>query len=79
MPVQSSLCLMARMVRDRAVSPVELVNSHLAQIAAQNPRINAFVMVLEEEARTAAKAGRKRGAAGRIARAAARGSGHRKG
>ena len=34
MPVQSSLCLMAGMVRDRAISPVELVESHLAQIAA---------------------------------------------
>jgi|HubBroStandDraft_1064217.scaffolds.fasta_scaffold02166_3 amidase len=55
MPVHSSLCLMAGMVRDRAVSPVELVESHLAQIAAQNPRINAFVMVLEDEARAAAK------------------------
>jgi len=56
MPVQSSLCLMASMVRDRAISPVELVDAHLAQIAAQNPRLNAFVMVLEEDARAAAKA-----------------------
>jgi Asp-tRNA(Asn)/Glu-tRNA(Gln) amidotransferase A subunit family amidase len=55
MPVQSSLCLMASMVRDRAISPVELVESHLAQIAAQNPRINAFVTVLEDEARAAAR------------------------
>ena len=55
MPVQSSLCLMAGMVRDRAISPVELVESHLAQIAAQNPRINAFVTVLNDEARTAAR------------------------
>ncbi len=55
MPVESSLCLMAGMVRDRAISPVELVESHLAQIAAQNPRINAFVTVLEDEARAAAR------------------------
>ncbi len=55
MPVQSSLCLMASMVRGRAVSPVELVESHLAQIAARNPRINAFVTVLESEARAAAR------------------------
>ena len=55
MPVQSSLCLMAGMVRDRAISPVELVESHLTQIAAQNPRINAFVTVLEDEARAAAR------------------------
>jgi len=46
---------MASMVRDGAVSPVELVDAHLAQIAAQNPRLNAFVMVLEEDARAAAK------------------------
>ena len=55
MPVQSSLCLMAGMVRDRAISPVELVESHLAQIAARNPQINAFVTVLEDEARAAAR------------------------
>ena len=55
MPVQSSLCLMAGMVRDRVLSPVELVESHLAQIAARNPQINAFVTVLEEEARAAAR------------------------
>jgi Asp-tRNA(Asn)/Glu-tRNA(Gln) amidotransferase A subunit family amidase len=55
MPVHSSLCLMAGMVRDRAISPVELIASHLAQIATQNPRINAFVTVLEDEARVAAR------------------------
>ncbi|HTT62926.1 MAG TPA: amidase [Bryobacteraceae bacterium] len=53
--MHSSLCLMAGMVRDRAISPVELVESHLTQIAAQNPRINAFVRVLEDEARAAAR------------------------
>jgi len=55
MAVQCSLCLMADMVRDRAVSPVELVESHLNQIEAQNPRLNAFAAVLAEEARAAAK------------------------
>jgi amidase len=45
---------MASMVRDRAVSPVELVESHLKQIEEQNPRIHAFVRVLAEEAREAA-------------------------
>lgn len=56
MPIRSSLCLMASMVRERAISPVELVEAHLAQIGAQNPRLNAFVVVLEEEARAAARA-----------------------
>jgi Asp-tRNA(Asn)/Glu-tRNA(Gln) amidotransferase A subunit family amidase len=47
---------MASMVRDGAISPVELVDAHLAQIAARNPEINAFVMVLGEEARERARA-----------------------
>jgi len=46
---------MADMVRDRAISPVELLQSHLKQIEAQNPRLNAFVTVFAEEAHTAAK------------------------
>ena len=55
MPIRTSLCLMAGMVRDRAISPVELVESHLAQIAACNPQINAFVSVFDDVARAAAK------------------------
>src|SRR5579863_1992034 len=55
MPHRSSLCLMATMVRERQISPVELVDAHLRQIAAHNPRINAFVVLLEEQARAAAK------------------------
>jgi Asp-tRNA(Asn)/Glu-tRNA(Gln) amidotransferase A subunit family amidase len=47
---------MADLVRDREVSPVELVESHLKQIEAQNPRVNAFVMVFADEARAAARA-----------------------
>jgi amidase len=55
MSVQSSLCLMAGMVRDHAISPVELIEAHLTRIDAQNPRINAFVTVLGDEARAAAR------------------------
>src|SRR5438270_6598979 len=54
MPCRSSMCLMAAMVRDRRISPVELVDSHLRQIERQNPALNAFVSVFAEEARTAA-------------------------
>lgn len=54
MPHRSSLCTMASMVRERRISPVELVESHLRQISAVNPRLNAFVVVLEEQARKAA-------------------------
>ena len=55
MPIRSSLCLMASMVRERVISPVELVESHLAQIRKVNPRINAFVDVFAEEARAEAR------------------------
>ncbi|MCL4403009.1 MAG: amidase family protein, partial [Acidobacteria bacterium] len=43
------------MVREREVSPVELVETHLRQIELENPRINAFVAVMAEEALAAAK------------------------
>ena len=43
------------MVGDREISPVELAEAHLRQIAAQNPRINAFVTVLEDEVRAEAR------------------------
>ncbi len=56
MPNHLSLCTMAAMVRNREISPVELVDAHLRQIAEVNPRINAFVIVLEEEARAEARA-----------------------
>ena len=51
MPYRSSLCLMASLVRERQVSPVELLAAHLRQIEAQNPRLNAFVRILEDDAR----------------------------
>ncbi len=38
------------MVRERAISPVELVQAHLRQIEDQNPRLNAFVEVLGDSA-----------------------------
>ena len=43
------------MVRERRISPTELVNAHFRQIAKHNPQINAFVVLLEEEARSAAR------------------------
>jgi Asp-tRNA(Asn)/Glu-tRNA(Gln) amidotransferase A subunit family amidase len=46
---------MAQMVRDREISPVELVEAHLRQIRNCNPKINAFVVVMAEEALAAAK------------------------
>ena len=46
---------MAQMVRERQISPVELVDAHLRQIELHNPHINAFVRVLAEEARQEAR------------------------
>ena len=47
---------LAAMVRRREVSSAELVTCCLAQIAAQNPRLQAFVSVRERSARRAAAA-----------------------
>src|ERR1700722_16812703 len=46
---------MVQMVRDRAISPVELVEAHLRQIEAHNPPLNAFVSVFAERARAEAR------------------------
>jgi len=55
MLVREALWAMAARVRDRSVSPVELVDAHLAQIERLNPRVNAFVRVLADEARDQAR------------------------
>ena len=43
MPYRSSLCRMGSLVREGAISPLELVDAHLGQIARSNPWLNAFV------------------------------------
>jgi amidase len=55
MPNRSSLCVMAAMVRERRISPTELVDAHFRQISKHNPQINAIVVLLEGEARSAAQ------------------------
>jgi Asp-tRNA(Asn)/Glu-tRNA(Gln) amidotransferase A subunit family amidase len=55
-PYRASLCLMASMVREGAISPVELVQAHLKQIESRNPEINAFVTVMAGEALAEARA-----------------------
>ncbi len=42
---------MAEQIRKKKISPVELVEAHLAQIEKLNPRLNAFVLVDAERAR----------------------------
>src|ERR1700733_382078 len=48
--------IMAANVREKKISPVELVEAHLARIAAHNPRLNAYVQVDEDGARSQARA-----------------------
>jgi Asp-tRNA(Asn)/Glu-tRNA(Gln) amidotransferase A subunit family amidase len=51
----NSLWLMSAMIRDHEISPLEVVEAHLDQIARVNPEINAFTTVFAEEARAAAR------------------------
>lgn len=51
----TSLVQLAAMVRSRKISPVELLEIHLARIAQLNPRLNAFTYVDAERAREAAR------------------------
>jgi aspartyl-tRNA(Asn)/glutamyl-tRNA(Gln) amidotransferase subunit A len=47
---------LAALIRAKKVSPVELVDAVLARIDKLNPRLNAYVLVLADEARRRAKA-----------------------
>jgi Asp-tRNA(Asn)/Glu-tRNA(Gln) amidotransferase A subunit family amidase len=46
--------VMAEQIRERKISPVELVDAHLAQIKKLNPKLNAFVEIDAEQARRTA-------------------------
>jgi Asp-tRNA(Asn)/Glu-tRNA(Gln) amidotransferase A subunit family amidase len=50
-----SLVEMAALVRSRKLSPVELVEAHLARIEQLNPKLNAYVYVDAEHAREQAR------------------------
>jgi len=47
---------MARRIREKQISPIELVEAHLAKIERLNPKLNAFVHVDPERARREARA-----------------------
>ena len=47
---------MARQIREKKISPVELAEAHLAKIEALNPQLNAYVQV-EPAARFTSRAG----------------------
>ncbi|HEX4407449.1 MAG TPA: amidase [Xanthobacteraceae bacterium] len=46
---------LAKLMRERAVSPVEVLDAHLAAIEAFNPKLNAVVTLVAEQARDAAR------------------------
>ena len=45
----------ARLLGDKEVSPVEVVDAHLSRIAATEPALNSFITLLPEHARAAAQ------------------------
>jgi amidase len=47
---------LAKLIRERAVSPVEVLDAHLAAIDAYNPKLNAIVTLVADQAREAARA-----------------------
>jgi aspartyl-tRNA(Asn)/glutamyl-tRNA(Gln) amidotransferase subunit A len=46
---------LSRLIADRQVSPVEVVDAHLARIEATEPTLNSFITLLPEHAREAAR------------------------
>ena len=55
MPHRLGLTEIAALVRQRKLSPVEVVDAHLNQIETLNPKLNAFVTLLGDEARATAR------------------------
>jgi aspartyl-tRNA(Asn)/glutamyl-tRNA(Gln) amidotransferase subunit A len=50
---------LARLIRSRALSPVEVIQAHLDRIEAVNPKVNAVVTLMGEEALKAARVAEK--------------------
>lgn len=46
---------LAKLIRERALSPVEVLEAHLASIETRNPRLNAVVTLVAEQARDDAR------------------------
>ena len=46
---------LAKLIRGRAVSPVEVLDAHLAAIEATNPKLNAIITLAAEAAHDAAR------------------------
>src|SRR6202158_1543434 len=52
---RKSACELASLIRTRAVSPVEVLDAHLAVIARVNPKLNAIVTLVADGVRVLAK------------------------
>lgn len=52
---RKSACELASLIQTRAVSPVEVLDAHLAAIARVNPKLNAIVTLASDTARVAAQ------------------------
>src|SRR5262249_20520526 len=50
-----SACELATLIRQKQLSPVEVIEAHLSRIQRLNPTLNAFVGIDEEQARVAAR------------------------
>ncbi|MFC9996964.1 amidase [Nocardia sp. NPDC127526] len=57
---------LAQRIRSRRLSPVEVVDAYLDRIEAVNPQLNAYVTVLGEQARAAAKTAERQLCEGRL-------------
>jgi len=60
MPIRHSLVRLAEFIRRRQVSPVEVLDATLHQIERLNPSLNAFIELVPDEARQAARAAEER-------------------
>ncbi|MFP6869206.1 MAG: amidase [Nitrospinota bacterium] len=54
-----SIFELSEKIKSREISPLEVIESHLAQIERLNPKLNAFITVCHEEAREAARQAEK--------------------
>ena len=64
-PPQDSIAGVAALLQRRAISPVELTERALVLIAARDPELNAFQLVLDDRAREAARSAEREIGSGR--------------
>ena len=67
---QLEICYMSagdlsRLIREKEVSPVEVIDAHLARIQTTEPALNSFITLLPEQARAAARQAEREIQAGR--------------